>query len=313
MLLLHQGAGSTIDHFLRGPLECMGRDLLELDSARVPAANSLKTLLTASLIVVVRYLPRDWLRPLGRAKRKGSTLIYLMDDDLLDPKILAELPPVYRRRVRKRITAQRGRVPGLFDRVWVTSGFLKQKYAHLGPELLPLHPHPSLLEERPRFQLAYFGTSVHRREFTWLLELLTLLQERHAHTHVDLFGDLSINRQFRDLPRIRILHPMGWPSYLAETGWGRVDVLLTPLMEGPVNAARAPVKFIDAARCGAAGLYSDRSPYRGFIRQDVDGLLLGDRQWDWLETIEQLMDDGDRRRRLAEAGRERAWRICRGG
>jgi hypothetical protein len=27
---------------------------------------------------------------------------------------------------------------------------------------------------------------------------------------VDVFGDLSINRQFRDLPRVRILHPI-WP------------------------------------------------------------------------------------------------------
>jgi glycosyltransferase involved in cell wall biosynthesis len=236
-----------------------------------------------------------------------------MDDDLLDPELLAELPPVYRRRVRERITAQRGRVPALFHRVWVTSGFLERKYAHLGAELLPLYPHPSLVEERPRFQLAYLGTSVHRQEFAWLRELLALLQARHAHTHVDLFGDLTINRQFRELPRIRVLHPMGWPSYLTETGLGRVDVLLTPLMDSPVNAARAPVKFIDAARVGAAGLYSDRPPYRGFIRQGIDGLLLGDCPWDWLEAIERLIDDGETRRRLAEEGRERALGMCRGG
>lgn len=313
MVLLHQGAGSTIDHFLRGPLEWLGRCPLEIDSGRKPTASSLNTVLTAPLIVVVRYLPRDWLRPLGQAKAAGSRLIYLMDDDLLDPELLAELPPVYRRRVRERITAQRGRVPALFHRVWVTSGFLERKYAHLGAELLPLYPHPSLVEERPRFQLAYLGTSVHRQEFAWLRELLALLQARHAHTHVDLFGDLTINRQFRELPRIRVLHPMGWPSYLAETGLGRVDVLLTPLMDSPVNAARAPVKFIDAARVGAAGLYSDRPPYRGFIRQGIDGLLLGDCPWDWLEAIERLIDDGETRRRLAEEGRERALGMCRGG
>ncbi len=312
VVVLHQGAGSTIDHFLRAPLERRGAQLLELDSAREPSGISLETLLRAERVVVVRYLPRRWLRPLGQARRAGATLIYLMDDDLLDPELLAELPPAYRRRVRDRITLQRGRVPVLFDRIWVTSTVLERRYAHLGAVRLPLRPHPSLLLERPRLQLAYLGTSVHEREFAWLRELLSVLQARQAHTHVDVFGDLAINRQFRDLPRLRILHPMRWPSYLAETGPGRVDVLLTPLLDSPMNAARAPVKFIDAARCGAAGLYSDRPPYRGFIRHGVDGLLLGDQQQEWLEAIEHLIDDAEARRRLAEEGRRRALRLSDG-
>ncbi len=79
-----------------------------------------------------------------------------------------------------------------------------------------------------------------------------------------------------------------------------------------MNAARAPVKFIDAARCGAAGLYSDRPPYRGFIRHGVDGLLLGDEQREWLQAIAQLIEDHQARRRLAEGGRQRALRLSRG-
>ena len=82
--------------------------------------------------------------------------------------------------------------------------------------------------------------------------------------------------------------------------------------ESPVNAARAPVKFIDAARCGAAGLYSDRVPYRGFIRHGVDGLLLGDGHGEWLAAIEHLIGDSGARRRLAEEGRQRALRLCQG-
>jgi len=312
VVLLHQGAGSTIDHFLRAPLERLETRLLELDSSLGPTVSTLETLLAARGVVVVRYLPRGWLRPLGQARKAGATLLFMMDDDLLDLEVLPELPPAYRRRVRDRITLQRGWVSRLFDRIWVTSAFLERKYAHLGAMQLPLHPHPSLLLARPRLQLAYLGTSVHEREFAWLKELLVVLQGRHAHTHVDLFGDLTINRQFRDLPRILIIHPMTWPSYLAETGPGRVDVLLTPLLDSPVNAARAPVKFIDAARCGAVGLYSDRPPYRGFIRHGVDGLLLGDQHRDWLEAIEHLIHDAADRRRLAEEGRRRALALCKG-
>jgi len=306
VVLLHQGAGSTIDHFLRGPLEAWGARILEVDSAEAPNTPLETSIQTAHLVVVVRYLPRPWLRALRHLRKAGIPLVYVMDDDLLDPALLPQLPAAYRQRLRQRITRQRARVPELCDLIWVTSAFLERKYAHLGALRLPLSPHPGLLTERPRLQLAYLGSSVHALEFAWLRELLLLLQSRHCHTHVDLFGDLSINRQFRDLPRVRILHPMRWPSYLAETGQGRCDLLLTPLLESPLNAARAPVKFIDAARCGAAGLYSDRSPYRGFIRPGVDGLLLGDRQQEWLEAIEWLIGDGEARHRLASEGRRRA-------
>lgn len=306
VVLLHQGAGSTIDHFLRGPLQALGVQIMEIDSAEHPSSHQLSHLLGVNLVVVVRYLPRFWLGTLRRLRREGMPMAYLMDDDLLDAKGLQELPVTYRRRLWQRITRQRTWVPELCERVWVTSDFLERKYAHLGARLLPLRPHPDLLAQLPRLQLAYFGSAVHQLEFAWLRELLGLLQQRLAHTHVDLFGDLNVNRLFRDLPRVRILHPMRWASYLAETGRDRCDLLLTPLLESPFNAARAPVKFIDAARCGAAGLYSDRPPYNGLIRHGVDGLLLGDHHQEWLEAIELLAGDQQTRRRLAEAGRSRA-------
>lgn len=308
--LLHQGGGSTIDHFLRGPLEQQGQTLLEFDSGQPPQAGQLAQLAELSLIVVVRYLPAAWLVPLRQLRRRGCLLAYLMDDDLLDPSAFASLPRPYRRRLRQRISGRRQLVPALFDRIWVTSAVLAERYGHLGAQLLPLRPHASLLARRPRLQLAYLGTSVHQAEFQWLLELFTLLQQRHSHTHIDVFGDLAINRLLRHLPRVRVIQPMGWGNYLAETGEDRIDLLLSPLLASRFNAARAPVKFIDAARCGAAGLYSDREPYRGFVRHGIDGLLLEDRQSVWLEQIEALIADPGRRLQLAAACRQRALELA---
>lgn len=310
--LVHQGAGSTIDHFLRGPLERLGAPVVEIDSGQGPEACTRQQLAGCALVVVVRYLPRPWLAPLAALRRQGTPLAYLMDDDLLDPAAQADLPRAYRQRLWQRVTRLQRRLPELVDRIWVTSPALAEKYAPLGAELLPLWPHPDLLAPRPRLQLAYLGTAVHEAEFLWLLPLLTALQERHAHTHVELFGDLSLNRRFRQLPRVRILHPMRWANYLAETGSGRIDILLTPLLASPFNAARAPVKLIDAARCGAAGLYSDRPPYRGFVRHGRDGLLLADDPARWLAAIEALIADPDARRRLAEGARARALELAEG-
>ena len=304
--LLHQGGGSTIDHFLRGPLEANGVRLLLIDSEQGHSDQLLLELAGCRLIVAVRYLPRPWVAPLARLRQGGATVAYLMDDDLLDPSIHTLLPRAYRRRLWERVTRLHRRLPRLVDRLWVTSEPLAHKYRQLGAELLPLSPHPDLLTVRPRLQLAYLGTSVHEAEFLWLLPLLATLQQRHQHTHVELFGDLALNRHFRHLPRTRILHPMRWDNYLAETGYGRIDLLLTPLLAVPFNAAKAPVKVIDAARCGAAGLYSDRAPYRGFVHHGVDGLLLDDEPSSWLAAIERLIADPEERGRLAEAGRRRA-------
>lgn len=304
--IVHQGAGSTIDHFLRGPLEGIACPVVELDSSCSPTAEGLRLLEQSAFIVVVRYLPRRWLGPLARMRKRGSNLVFLMDDDLLDPAAILALPNPYRQRLWQKITRRRHRIPDLFDRLWVSSEALALKYADLGAELLPLRPHRSLLADRARLQLAYLGTSVHRQEFEWLLHLLELVQRQHAHTHVDVFGDIAINRLFRHLPRVRVIHPMGWSNYLAETGNGRLHLLLCPLLESPFNGTRAAVKFIDAARTGAAGLFSDRPPYRGFIRDGIDGLLLADGHHHWLEAIDRLLDRPQEQARLSAACRQRA-------
>ena len=109
--LLHQGAGSTIDHFLRLPLEESGRQLVEIDTRQPPDPAMASWLGAMAQVVVVRYLPRNWLGVLAQLRRQGTDLIYLMDDDLLDPAAQLDLPAPYRSRLQERITRRRRRVP----------------------------------------------------------------------------------------------------------------------------------------------------------------------------------------------------------
>lgn len=308
--VLHQGAGSTIDHFLRLPVEESGRHLLEVDTSQPPDPSMASCLGAMAEVVVVRYLPRPWLEVLWQLRRQGTELIYLMDDDLLDPAAQKDLPASYRRRLQASITRRRRLVPLLFDALWVTSPVLAERYGYLGARCLPLRPHPKLLQGSPRLQLAYLGTSVHWPEMLFLVPVLQELQQRHGHTHVEVFGDHKVNRLFRGLPRLRIIHPMGWSQYLAETGSQRIDLLLCPLLASPFNAARAPVKFIDAARTGAVGLYSDLPPYQGWIRDGIDGVLLRNNTNDWINAIEALILDSVLRHRLAQVCRQRALELA---
>jgi len=56
---------------------------------------------------------------------------------------------------------------------------------------------------------------------------------------------------------------------------------------------------------GAVGLYADRRPYSGFIREGVDGLLLPNDHAAWIEALLQLAQDSERRQRMASAAQRR--------
>jgi hypothetical protein len=310
MIVLHQASGSTIDHYLRGPALNSHLEILEVDSSRHPGHASWQLLLSASCIVVVRYLPGPWLGSIRKLAKLGRKLVFLMDDDLLDQAVLKGLPASYASRVYERITRRAAMIPGLFHRVWVTSDYLMKKYAQLDPVLIPLSPVSSIVERRARIQLVYLGTSVHQQEFLWLARLLELLNRRRSDCFLDVFGDASIRRHFRGLARIRVIHPMDWTGYLEETASRSVDLMLCPLMEHPFNAARSPIKFFDAARLGAVGLYSNRAPYRGFIADHVDGYLLPDDHSTWIAAIDELADDPECRQEVAQNTQKRACLLC---
>ena len=50
------------------------------------------------------------------------------------------------------------------------------------------------------------------------------------------------------------------------------------------------MKVFDARRLGAVGLCSNRLPYRGCVRDGVDGVL-PDNPTNWLEMIDRLLAD----------------------
>ena len=73
------------------------------------------------------------------------------------------------------------------------------------------------------------------------------------------------------------------------------------------------MKFYDYARMGAAGIYTDVEPYRGFVRDGVDGLLLPNEPARWIDAIAGLAQpDGAALARL-KAGVQARIREAAGG
>ena len=112
-------------------------------------------------------------------------------------------------------------------------------------------------------------------------------------------------KAFAGIPRLKLVYPMDWQTFCLDTGNRQVDLLLVPLLPGAFNAGRSAVKVFDARRLGAVGLYSNRAPYAGCVRDGVDGLLLDDAPQRWLQSIDSLLEDASARQAITAASRQR--------
>ncbi len=303
--LLRQGAAPTVAHWLEGALEQVGVPMMQLDPQRPPSAYDLEHL---GAVVVVRTLPRCWLDALSHLRSRGCPVLLLLDDDLLTPASLRGLPWRYRWRLWWGLTRHRRHLGRWLSGLWVSTEALRRQCAavtDLPVQVLPLQPAAAVLDPPRLFRIAYLGTTAHRKELEWLLVLFRQLQQRRTDCLLELVVDRNWRARFRGLPRARLFYPMDWETFCLDTGNRRVDLMLAPLLEAPFNAGRAPVKVFDARRLGAVGLYSNRPPYRDFVRNGVDGLLLPDDPTSWLETIDGLLADPQRRQQLVAASRQR--------
>lgn len=302
VVVLEEGATPSGDYILHPWLATQGVPVLRLDSREAPASDALAE---GDFVVILRYLHPAWKTAIERQRAQLGGLAWFLDDDLLDPVALAGLAAAYARKIRSFTTTHQRWAERMGVQWWLSTDALGRKYAALSPQVLPLQPPPELWTPRAGVKVVYHGTASHAREIEWLHAVIAAVQAQRQDTHFELFGDLAVNRLYRDLPRVAVLHPMRWESYLAYTRSTRADIGLAPLLPGAFNAGRGPVKFFDHARMGALGLYSDVPPYAGFVRDGVDGVLLPESPAAWIEAIARWADDAPGRQASSAAARQR--------
>ena len=103
---------------------------------------------------------------------------------------------------------------------------------------------------------------------------------------------------FRDIPRLKMIHPMDWETFYIDTLKRKVDIVVNPIISSKFNSFRSPTKFFDITRLGAVGLYSDLEPFNKFINNNHDGILLKNNIEDWTKEIFYLLDNKKERERL---------------
>ena len=301
-----EGPTASTDYLVSPHLERLGYRAVLVDSRAEP--DSQLPVEGCRLWVISRYISTQWMPVLKRLRREGVRLAYFMDDDLFDLQALSGLPWGLRWKIFNRAYIHRRQLLAICDELWVSTTYLADKYAAAHPVLLQPVPTPATMTRRETMTVCYHGTPNHRPEMEWLLSVIDAVQSRTTCVHFELFGAPAVNASLKQLPRVSVLQPMTWPNYLSFTASQRRDLGLAPLLPSLFNAARGPTKYFDYARMGAVGLYSDRPPYKGFVEDGVDGLLIPNDPAQWAETIIDLAVNVAKRKQMAAAVQERVKR-----
>jgi glycosyltransferase involved in cell wall biosynthesis len=304
VVVLSSGESATFTYILERHLLAQGKQYRHI--AADMFTRRVLTRMACAEVVLCRYVSPEWIDELWRFKGQGGKVTYFMDDDLMDPQATVGLPLAYQQKISRFASGQRALLEQLCGDFWVASPYLAAKYASWSPKLLQAVPSMQSLAQARPVTVCYHGTASHLAEIRWLLGIIDELQARRADIHFELFGDHEVNRMFRGIARVSVLHPMSWRNYLSYTRSVRREIALAPLLPHPFNSARGRTKFFDFARMGAVGLYSDVPPYRGFVENGVDGMLLPNDPVVWGETIIALAENHPTREQMAASARNRA-------
>jgi hypothetical protein len=306
VLVLQRGANASTDYYLRPRLERETAPWTIADLSphpdvppRLPDGDSL-------FIVLCRYVTTPWLDLLQSNRFRLARVALFMDDDL--PAMIADerLPASVRGKVADNFGRHVGRLDGLVSEVWLSTPALKKRYPARATLVPPLpEADPPKPAPKGEARVVYHGTDTHAGERAFVVEVAKRLDARGSRARVETTGDAALAAASADLKNLEIVPQRAWSDYLAHEAGRTAAVLLAPLLGGAVNAARAPVKAFDAARLGAAGLYADAAPYKGFARPGVDGVLAPMDPESWAHEIDALLADPTRRIALAESARVR--------
>jgi len=304
VLVLSHGALPSTDLYLAARMKGLESRYVDT-SVEMPNADLLGD---GSYVVIVRHAPRPWLQLLHAHRARLGGIAFMLDDDIPGALGCPDLPMFYALKTAYRYFRTRRLLAAVCDAVWVSTPFLQDKYQEVGPRLLePLYLGAPFHAKSHAVTYFYHGTSSHRQEVEFLVEVVRIVQSRLENAHFEIIGGLRTRRQFRGIPRVRVQHPMTWPDFLAYTSSVHHAVGLAPMLDTHFNQARSHNKLYDITRCGAAGIYSDVPVYRSNVHAGCGVICPNDADV-WADQICHLLGDAEARQSIFKNALE----LCEG-
>lgn len=253
--------------------------------------------LIGACVIFVRYLPSAWTKLIERVRPDLHSLVFFMDDDVLDTKASAGLPMRYRYKLARLGAGQAAWLKKQKADLWVSNNYLQKKYSGWRPRLLQPFP---LVESRDGCRVFYHGSASHDAEIKWLHPVIEEALHRDERISFEIIGGQDVNRLYKGIPRVNVIHPMSWSAYRSFQSLHGRHIGLAPLLDTEFNKARSYTKYMDITSCGAVGIYSPNSVYTQVVQDRRNGLIIPLRKAKWVEAILELARDESLRKTLLQ-------------
>lgn len=244
--------------------------------------------LVGAVVVFVRYVPAEWVRLIETAGPRLAGLVFFMDDDLFDLGAAHGMPWRYRFKLARLATRRQGWLRRQRAELWVSTPYLQHKYASWHPQLVLPSPAAEFLEVRRVF---YHGSASHGAEIRWLRPVMEAALARDERLVFEVIGGRDVQRLYRGLPRVHVVHPMKWPAYKAFLAAPGRHVGLAPQLDLPFNRARSYTKLFDITQAGGVGVFSPSSACADVVEHGRDGWIVELEEAAWVDAITRLASD----------------------
>lgn len=286
---------------------------------------------SAEVVIVERWWKpdlseRDAIQLVAEIRRRRATLIYTLDDNLLDLGLDEEGDAVADDKLRATRYFARAA-----DGVIVSTPALARRIAVLNPHVLvvpnaldeqlflpPVRhvPQPASLadnadQNEKLIRIGYMGTLTHVHDLQMIVEPLRKLVFRHSErVRFEIVGVSSGHARIRKIfgHAVRFLEPVGGDHYESFVNWfrsnARWDIGLAPLSGRSFNRYKSDIKYLDYGVMGIPGIFSNIGPYPAAVRNGVTGIIVENEVQAWYEAMEALVRDGALRRRMGASAFE---------
>jgi hypothetical protein len=269
----------------------------------------------STFVIFCRYVNNAWLRVVREHQAQLAGIGLFVDDDIEAMAAAPELSWLYKLMLRRRAILPWRALTPMLDQVWVSTPYLADRWRAMSPRILGPVADVMDLSATPtpssQIVIGVHASGSHRADKAWLEPVVRGVLAASPHVTFEIVVERGRDWRWSEDPRVQIIPFRSWPKYRADTaGQGR-DILLAPFRPTAVNAARAEVKRIDAARCGAALLVSDQVVYQVSAAEAQLGMVVPLDIGSWTNAILSLAADTDRRRMLVKLNREKLLQVRR--
>ena len=148
--------------------------------------------------------------------------------------------------------------------------------------------------------LLYMGTKTHLEDLRLIIDCLENL---YSSTRFKLYlvGITKEKLNYDFIKNLRI--PNEWKPYPHFVKWiyGQrlnFDIGIAPLCENNLNKSKSNLKYLEYTALGIPGIYSDIQPYSSIIKDQFNGILVGNKEMEWEDKLKLLIEDDSLRKKI---------------